>query len=92
MKQFLQLKGEEINALGNDGYRLITANLAKDADELAPGKNTIVLTFMADNKPKRDYTAGVPADCIGTLAECINKEPTEVFVKLWKLNHSQNGN
>lgn len=57
------------------------------ADELPFGKNTIVLTFTADGKERRDYIANVPADRIDMLDKCIGKQPTEVFVKLWQLDH-----
>ena len=87
MEQFLKLTGEEINALGNEGYRLADTKPATDADELPFGVNTFVLTFKADGKDDLEYSAGVPANCTDVITECIGKEPVEVFVKLWQFNH-----
>lgn len=87
MKRFVELTGEEINAFGNEGYRLANAKPATAADELPFGVNTFVLTFKADGKNDMEYSVGVPANCTDALTECIDKEPVEVFVKLWKFNH-----
>jgi hypothetical protein len=83
----IELTGEEINALGNEGYRLADTKPATAADELPFGVNTIVLTFKADGKEYLEYSAVVPADQSDVLTVCIGKEPLEVFVKLWQFNH-----
>ena len=87
MKRLIELTGEEINALGNEGYRLADTKPATAADELPFGVNTIVLTFKADGKEDLEYSAVVPADQSDALTVCIGKEPLEVFVKLWQFNH-----
>ena len=85
MKHFVGLTGEEIIALGNEGYQLSGAKPATAADELPFGMNTIVLTFKADGKDDLEYSAGVPANCTDVITECVGKEPVEVFVALWPI-------
>ena len=87
MKRFTALTGEEINALGNEGYRLADAKPATAAYELPSGVNTFVLTFKGDGKDDLEYSAGVPANCTDVITECICKDPVEIFAKLWPLNH-----
>lgn len=86
MKRFVELTGEEINAFGNEGYRLANAKPATDAGELPFGVNTVVLTFKADGKNNLEYSAGMPANYTDVITECIDKEPVEVFVKFWQFN------
>ena len=76
MKQFIELTGEEINALGNEGYRLVDVKPATAA-------NTVVLIFKADGKEDLEYSAVAPANCTDVITECIGKEPVDVFVKIW---------
>lgn len=76
MKQFIKLTGEEINSLGNEGYRLADV-------KPATGVNTVVLTFKADGKDDLEYSAKVHATGMDAIAACVGKEPVEVFVVLW---------
>lgn len=87
MKQFMELTGEDICTLGNQGYRLAGTKPATAADELPFGENTVVLLFKAAGKDILEYTANVPADQSVVLEECVDMEPVGVFVRLWRLRH-----
>lgn len=87
MEQFFLLSGKDINALGDEGYILGSANHAAVTDDLPFGSNTIILSFVADGKEQHDYAVCVPADHVDVLETCIGKEPVEVFVILWQLKH-----